>query len=293
MLRWILIFGLLLVATAFLLGSGWLPGTLHRALQLAFNTAVYVVVPILLVMFVMAPGLFPSLSNEAKSLWQRISGRETAELKRKIDTLDKPHHMVQLGSVYLQAARYAKAEPLFNQALEREPDLLEARYKLALCRFAAKDFEAAKDLLETVHKEMPDYDYGIAYLRLAQSHAHLGHNERAAEIFDTMLRFYPGHAEASYSYGQMLANCGQWEAAKSHIRNVNATLRHAPPFQRRRNRHWALKAWWWMLRHGKRTDDSAVLAGDATANPTNHSNGQQATTNENADSTPRDHSVTE
>ncbi len=296
MLRWLLVFGLILLATAFLLGSGWLPPALQAALGWAFNVAVYVLVPIFLVMFLMAPGLFPSLSNEAKSLWQRLRGGETADLRRKIDTLDKPHHMVQLGNVYLHAARYAKAEPWFARALEREPESLEARYKTGLCRFHASDFAAAKELLEAVHAEKPDYDYGMAYLRLAQTHSHLGNHERAAEVFDTMLKFYPGHAEASYSYGIMLAETGDWNAAAGHIRNVNATLKHAPPFQRRRNRHWALKSWWWLFRHGKRANGSSHSLPDTQ--PT--SRDQQQPQDESAESkTPndtassRDHSIAE
>ena len=33
------------------------------------------------------------------------------------------------------------------------------------------------------------------------------------------------------------------------MRDVIFTVRHSPGFHRRRNRHWPLKAQWWLLRH--------------------------------------------
>ncbi|MDA7978214.1 MAG: tetratricopeptide repeat protein [Pirellulales bacterium] len=260
MLRWILVVALTLVIAALLLSSGWLPPMPRAILRFVFQTTLFVIIPVFLVAFLMAPGMFPSLANEARALWQRFSGREVSDLRQKIDQLDKPHHMVQLGNIFLRAARFSKAKPWYEKALQRDSTLLEARYKLALCQYHLSEHTQAMERLEQVHAEKADYDYGMAYLRLAQVHARLDNHDRAAEVFAEMLRFYPGHAEASYSFGLLLSSLGQWSEAHHHMRNVNATLRQSPPFQRRRNRHWAIKSWWWLLRFGNQKDGTSEHA---------------------------------
>lgn len=266
MLRTIALIGLILGVMALLMGSGWLPPPIHALVAYAFRITLFLIAPSFLAMFFLAPGLFPSLSNEARALWQKFTGRETQELISKIEQLDKPHHLVQLGTLYSHAARFAKARPWFAKALEREPDLLEARYRLGVCAFHAEEYPEAERLLEEVYAEKPGYDYGMAYLRLAQTHARQNHYARAEEIFETMLRYYPGHAEACYSYGGMLAEQGLWIRASQQMRTLIQAVRHSPGFQRRRNRHWALKAWWWLFRHDKRSE--GVASADASTEST-------------------------
>ena len=224
--------------------SGLAPVVLSPARGLAW--------PLFILSLCFAPGLDHQTADELRHVGARISGRkqEVAELQRRIAQLDRAHHMLQLAMVYLRQGRRARAEPLLEQALEKEPDLLEAKYRLALCRFEEQRYEEAAALLEDVHAEKPDHDYGVAYLRLAQSHHRLGNQQRAAEIYSTLLRFYPGHPEGSYDYGMLLAQQGDTAAAARQLTDMIMALRGSPAFQRRRNRHWTWRARWWLWRHG-------------------------------------------
>ena len=86
----------------------------------------------------------------------------------------------------------------------------------------------------------------MAYLRLAQSQQFVGNQSRAKEIYQILLRFYPGHPEGSYFYALLLADEDQLLAARKLMNDLIFTVRHSPGFHRRRNRHWALKARWWL-----------------------------------------------
>jgi tetratricopeptide (TPR) repeat protein len=157
--------------------------------------------------------------------------------------------MVQLGMIYAGQGKPAKAQDLFAQALVKDPTMLDARYRLGLCKYDRGEFAQAAELLEEVHRAKPEYDYGQAYLRLAQSQQRVGNAGRAAEVYETLLRFYPGHAEGSFGYAMLLADQGDRTRATALLKEMMFTVRHSPPFQRRRNRHWALKGRWWLLRN--------------------------------------------
>jgi hypothetical protein len=205
-----------------------------------------------------APGVIYGLRDDLDELWQRLKGRrsEIDDLTRRIAHLRKPHHMAQLGVIYQQQGRHKLAADWFAQALEGDGTLVDARYRLALCRMRAKRFGEAAELLEQVYAVKPDHDYGGLYLRLAQASDLAGHAARAAEIYPVLLKFYPGHPEGCYSYGRLLERLGRLSEARQQMQQVIFSVRNAPSFQRRRNRHWMWKAKWWLWT--KRTRDGSV-----------------------------------
>lgn len=251
MTRWILGFLVLLAALWLLTMTGLLPQPVAEFLGPILGLACSIGWPLFLITIYVAPGLFLQIATDFKQFWQRIRTRrlEVSELERKIAHLDKPHHMVQLGTVFRQQGKLAKATHWFESALAKDDTILDARYKLALCYYSQGRFSDAVNLLEQVHVVQPNYDYGVAYLRLAQSQHKVGNATRASEIYQTMLRFYPGHPEGCYHYGLLLFDQQNIEQARVQMREVMFSVRHSPSFHRRRNRHWLLKAQWWLWRH--------------------------------------------
>jgi tetratricopeptide (TPR) repeat protein len=199
----------------------------------------------------LVPGLFRPVDDEWRMFWARLrhDRRELEELHRKIDHLDKPHHMVQLGSAYLQQGRYSKAAMWLQRASEKDPSL-DAQYKLALCHFARGEFAEAVPLLEHVNAAAPKHDYGTAFLRLAQCHHKLGDLSRAAEFYEALLRYNAGHPEGAYHYALLRAEQGDGPGATRLMQTVVSSVRRSPRFQKRRTRHWLWKARWWLLWHG-------------------------------------------
>jgi tetratricopeptide (TPR) repeat protein len=249
MTRLILITIIALVIAWALLGLGVLPEPVANFVEPIVGLACSLAVPGLLITAYAAPGLLHSVADDARHLWHRlkIRRRDTDELERKIAHLDRPYHMHQLGLIYASQGRTAKAKPWFERALAKDGDSLDSTYQLALCHFSQGDYPGAAELLERVYAKKPDHDYGRCYLRLAQAQHYSGNAERASEVYRTLLRFYPGQPEGSYHYALLLAGDSPDEARRL-MQDVIFSVRHSPRFHRRRNRHWSLKARWWLLR---------------------------------------------
>ncbi len=254
----VLLISLAIVGLLFvLLSAGVLPPPLATGAQYIVNVACSLL-PFGILLLFLAPGLFHQVVDDVRHFFQRIRSRrnEIELLENKIARLGNAHHMVQLGLVYFHQGRWAKALPLFDQALGVEADSLEAMYRKGLCHFELTNYSEAETCLEQVHAAKPDYDYGLAYLRLAQTHQRLGHVQRASEAYETLLRFYPGQPEGSYQFALLKAAEGDHARAKQLMQEVVFTARHSPRFQRRRNRHWMFKARWWLWRHGAAKTES-------------------------------------
>jgi tetratricopeptide (TPR) repeat protein len=241
-----------LVLAWLLMQWGVLPAPVARVLWPIVNLAWGLACPLFFLSLWIAPGIYQETVDDLRQFRERLGARrnEVEELERKVATLDKPHHMLQLGSLYLRQGRVARAIPLLEKALEREPDTTEAQYRLGIAYLERHRCNEAATLLEKVHAATPAYDYGSAYLRLAEAQTRLGNCARAREIYEAMLKFYPGQPECCYQLGLLLGRDGERERAVKMMREVIFTLRHSPRFQRRRNGHWGLKARWWLWRHG-------------------------------------------
>jgi tetratricopeptide (TPR) repeat protein len=253
MLRFLLIFIPLTIAVSMLAAQGWLPSELDRPVD-ALLGLVWPAIVLFLFVYVFFPGLFYGLNQDLGQFWARLrhDRRELQELHRKIDHLDKPHHMAQLGAIYLQQGRYRKAIAWLESALKKNPASLDAQYKLALCHFAKRQYAEAVSLLERVHAVNPDHDYGQASLRLAQSHHRLGNVTRAGEVYERLLKHNAGHPEGMYHYALLVAQQGNAASASNLMGRVVTSVRRTVGFSRRRNRHLLWKARFWLALHGKR-----------------------------------------
>lgn len=250
MTRLILITIVVLAVAWVLVGLGVLPEPLARVVEPIVGLACSLAVPAFFITAYAAPGLLRSVVDDANHLWHRLRTRrsDTDELERKIAHLDRPYHMHQLGLIYAAQGRTAKAKPWFEKALAKDPESLDSTYQLALCHFSQADYLGAAELFERVYARKPEHDYGGLYLRLAEAQHFVGNKQRAQEVYQTLLRFYPGHPEGCYHYG-LLMDGESREEARRLMREVIFSVRHSPGFHRRRNRHWALKARWWLWRH--------------------------------------------
>jgi tetratricopeptide (TPR) repeat protein len=246
----VLVLGLLVVIRAVAVPflpegiANWVDGIIGGILSLACT--------FFWLLFWLAPGAIYRLRDDFEEIWERVKGRrsEIDDLMQRIHHLNKPHHMAQLGSVFQRQGRHKQAAQWFAKALDQDSSMVDARYRLALCRMRQKKFQEAAALLEEVHAVKPDHDYGGAYLRLAQASERAGNDQRAEQVYPMLFKCCPGHAEGCHDYGLLLARRGDSASARQQMEQVILSVRNSPPFHRRRNRHWMWKARWWLLRHG-------------------------------------------
>jgi tetratricopeptide (TPR) repeat protein len=167
--------------------------------------------------------------------------RRIKELEAQIHHLDKAHHHSQLGDIYFQQGKLAKAEACYRAALERDPQDLDTRAHLGQCLLRLNRSAEARPLLEGVVAENSKHDYGHTLMALAETCAALGDSTRALQLWQqvTQQHSYP---RAKVQLAELCLTAGQPGRARTELQDVLADDAHAPAFQRRRDQVWVSRA---------------------------------------------------
>lgn len=163
------------------------------------------------------------------------------ELQAKIHHLDNAYHHFQLGDVYFQRGRFTEAEKSYRAALERDPQDIDARAHLGQCLLRLKRPAEARPLLEGVMNEKAEHDYGHTMMALAETLTALGETDKALLYWQhiTQNHSYP---RAKVQLAELYAARNQMDAARAELVDVLNDDRHAPAFQRWRDRVWIQRA---------------------------------------------------
>jgi hypothetical protein len=95
--------------------------------------------------------------------------------------------------------------------------------------------------LEAVCRANPKHDYGHSMMALAETLKALGQTDRAATVFKEVTENH-SYARARVQLAEIYLNSGWTDEARQQIDEVLADARHAPAFQRRRERAWVRRA---------------------------------------------------
>lgn len=170
-----------------------------------------------------------------------LDRRRIQQLQAQIHHLDKAHHHLQLGDIYFQKGKLAKAEACYRAALERDPQDLDARAHLGQCLLRLNRPAEALPLLEAVCQQQPDHDYGHSLMAWAEALAALGRTDEAIAAWQTVTQ---GHSypRARVQLAELLLAKGQTDLARQQLQEVLEEDPYAPAFQRRRDRVWVRRA---------------------------------------------------
>ncbi|HEY9171196.1 MAG TPA: tetratricopeptide repeat protein, partial [Verrucomicrobiae bacterium] len=151
--------------------------------------------------------------------------RRIKELEAQIHHLDKAHHHSQLGDVYFQQGKLAKAEACYRAALERDPQDLDTRAHLGQCLLRLKRPQEARPLLESVLTEKPDHDYGYTMMAQAETLTALGETDNAILYWQhvTQSHSYP---RAKVQLAELYLATGKPDLARAELRDVVADDAH-------------------------------------------------------------------
>ncbi|HKQ37986.1 MAG TPA: tetratricopeptide repeat protein [Verrucomicrobiae bacterium] len=169
------------------------------------------------------------------------SRKRIKELQAQIYHLDKPHHHSQLADIYFQQGKLKDAEASYRAAMERDPQDEDTRAHLGQCLLRQHRAEQALPLLEGVCNVNPKHDYGHTLMAFAETLRALGQKERAIAVFEQVTENH-SYARARVQLAELYLEAGRHEEAGRQIDEVLADARHAPAFQRRRERRWVRKA---------------------------------------------------
>jgi hypothetical protein len=153
--------------------------------------------------------------------------------------LDNPSigNYEELGDLYLDDGRYAKARECFDKVVSPRSDSIDPLYRRALAALALGDFQPAADDLSRVVAMDPKYDYHRAHGLLAHVLGKLGRNDDAAARFADVTHVST-LSETQYNYACFLAATGHADVAREWAQRVLAKKLTMPAYMRRRERPW-------------------------------------------------------
>jgi hypothetical protein len=157
--------------------------------------------------------------------------------------LDNPSigNYEELGDLYLDDKKYAKARECFDRVITPRTDSPDPYYRRALSEIALGDNQAAiNDLTEVVRMD-PKFDYHRAAGLLAHILGQLGHTDEAAARFAEVTQVST-LSETQYNYAAFLAATGRPTEAREWAQRVLAKKPTMPAYMRRRERPWFWKA---------------------------------------------------
>jgi hypothetical protein len=163
------------------------------------------------------------------------------ELEDRIHHLDKAHHHAQLGDLYFQQGKLAKAEACYQAALERDADEIDASAHLGHCLLRQNRPAEALPLLEKVCANEPKHDYGYSLMALAETQAALGQADAAIATWQRVLE-HNSYSRARVQLAELFLQQGRTAEARALLEEVVSDDAHAPAFQRKRERVWTSRA---------------------------------------------------
>jgi len=147
-----------------------------------------------------------------------------------------------LAVIWLAKRRPARARPLVEQALGREPDSVELHYLRGLALLGTRRYEEATDAFLAVLEREPRFRYGDAYLRAADALMALGRWEEAEEGLETYLEVNRSSVEGPYKLGLVRRARGDAAGARHAFRQAVEIYGASPSFHRRRQFGWYVRA---------------------------------------------------
>ena len=147
----------------------------------------------------------------------------------------------ELGDLYLDDSKYAKARECFDRVISPRTESADPFYRRALAAIELGDFQQAAEDLTKVVKMDPRYDYQRAAGLLGYTLAKLGRDEEAAARFAEVTETST-LSETQYNYAAFLAAIAHPSEAREWAERILAKKRTMPGYMKRRERPWFRKA---------------------------------------------------
>ncbi len=170
-------------------------------------------------------------------------GRRSRIQALEILILDNPSpgNYEELGELYLDEKKFAKARDAFNSAITARNDSLHAFYHRAQASLGLNDLAAAIPDLEHVVSADRKFDYYRAAGLLGDAYAKSGDLGKAAACFAEVTQFSTT-PETLYNYSYFLKLQGNTAEAREWAQKLLAKKRTLPRYMQRIERPWFRKS---------------------------------------------------
>jgi hypothetical protein len=147
----------------------------------------------------------------------------------------------ELGDLYLDENKFARARECYDKAIRARADLPDVFYRRGIAEIQLGDCAAAVADLEHVVSCDRKYDSHRAAGLLAHAYANTGQAEKADDLFQQVTRIST-LSETYYNYASFLASQGRTSEAREWTQKILAKKPTMPGYLRRRERPWFRRA---------------------------------------------------
>jgi len=157
---------------------------------------------------------------------------------RDLQVADTVQNNQRLAEELMEQGRFDQADGLLQKCLtglnQHNPKIMAA---LAKCQFEQGQHGAARDTLDTLIKENPDYKDQDSHLLYARSLQQQGDIAAATAEYDTLVGYYTG-PEPAYHYAMMLKANGDEQQARLLLQNIVDKARLSPKHYTSLHKKW-------------------------------------------------------
>lgn len=178
------------------------------------------------------------LRDEFKVLPRRS---RISELRALAEVNPAPANLEELGALYLEDGKYAKAKEAFDRAIASRADSIDTFHRRGLAEMELQQYPAAIADFEFVVQADPKYDFHRAAGLLAHAYAKTGQIEKADALFQKVMAIATS-SELQYYYAEFLASQGRKAEANDWLTRILSKKKTMPGFQKRRERPWFRRA---------------------------------------------------
>jgi len=151
-----------------------------------------------------------------------------------------PGNYEELGDLYLDEQKFARARECYDKVLSRSGDHQDPRYRRAIAALHLGDYAAAAGDLEGVTARDPKYDSHRALALLAHAWANAGEPAKAEALFEQATTAST-LTETYFHYASFLASQGRTAEAREWSERIITRKATMSRYLQRRERHWFRK----------------------------------------------------
>ena len=176
-----------------------------------------------------------------RGAFQSFGGKSRIQIV-ETQIIDNPSatNYEELGELYKDQKKFAKARDAFTKAIEARSDSVYTFYYRAQASLGLNDYAAAVPDLERVVASDAKFDFYRAGALLADAYAKTGQFDRAAQLFAQVTEI-SSTPETLYNYAAFLKLAGRTEDAKEWAQKLLAKKRTLPRYMQRIERPWFRK----------------------------------------------------
>jgi tetratricopeptide (TPR) repeat protein len=142
---------------------------------------------------------------------------------------------VKLGDILYQIRELDKAAIAYERALDKEPTYPKALWGAAYLEMERKNWDKARDYLQSLLKLTPDYGYGDASLYYGEILATLEDWENTKAHLQKHLKFW-SHPQSYISLAKAHQKLGEIKEARQSLETMIIKIKSSTPYQFRKNR---------------------------------------------------------